>query len=264
MLEEITPVILTQDEAPNIGRTLAKLSWAKDVVIVDSGSTDETLSIAARNPAVRVFGRPFDTHSEQWNFALTDTGIRTEWILALDADYVLSDALVDELCALAPPANVMGYKARFIYCVDGNPLRATVYTPVTVLFRREKGRYVQDGHTQRVRVEGKIGALSNVIFHDDRKSLSRWVSSQDWYAKAEAAKLGAPRPGSLRWPERIRRMRVVAPFAMLGYCLFVKGLILDGWPGMFYALQRAFAELLLSLYLIRDDLTKRLVRRNML
>ncbi len=61
---------------------------------------------------------------------------------------------------------------------------------------------------------------------------------------------------ALRWPERIRRLRVVAPFAMLFYCLIVKGLILDGRAGIFYSFQRAFAELLLSLYLIENDLVR--------
>ena len=54
MLNEITPVLLTFNEAANIGRTLSCLTWAKDIVIVDSGSTDETISIVARFPQVRV------------------------------------------------------------------------------------------------------------------------------------------------------------------------------------------------------------------
>jgi glycosyltransferase involved in cell wall biosynthesis len=255
VLENITPVILTLDEAPNIGRTLAKLSWARDIVIVDSGSTDETLSIASRHKKVRVVSRPFDCHANQWNHGISDANIRTDWVLALDADYVLSDALIDELAALVPAAGVSGYRAQFVYCVEGKPLRATVLPPVTILFQREGARYVQDGHTQRVKIDGRIEMLSNVIFHDDRKSLPRWVASQDRYARIEADKLCNSRGKSLRLPERIRRLRVVAPFAMLFYCLFVKGLILDGWAGIFYSFQRTFAELLLSLYLLERTLT---------
>jgi glycosyltransferase involved in cell wall biosynthesis len=255
--EGITPVILTLNEAANLERTLGKLAWAKDIVVVDSGSEDGTAEIAARHPAVRFFTRPFDGHASQWNFAVSQTGIRTPWILALDADYVLSDGLVAELGRLEPGRGVCGYQARFVYCVDGSPLRATLYPPLTVLFRADAGSYVQDGHTQRLRVDGRVVPLEGVIFHDDRKSLAAWVSAQVRYARAEAEKFTAPgwRPG--RWQERIRSLRVVAPFAMLFYCLFGKLLVLDGWPGVFYSFQRAFAELLLSLYLIRHDLSGR-------
>ena len=65
MLDQITPVILTFNEAPNIGRTLSMLKWAKDIVIVDSISTDDTRDIARTYPNVRVFERLFDRW-EKW------------------------------------------------------------------------------------------------------------------------------------------------------------------------------------------------------
>lgn len=255
MLDNVTPVILTYNEAPNLARTLSKLAWAKDIVVVDSVSTDDTVAIASSHPAVRVVSRPFDSHANQWNFAISQTEIKTEWVLALDADYVLSDELVNELKALNPAPDFDGYEARFVYCVEGRPLRATVYPPVTVLFRAKAAKYVQDGHTQRLQVSGPIGALSKPVYHDDRKSLSRWVASQVKYARIEADKFNAPGWRPAKWTEKVRRLRLVAPFAMLGYCLFAKLLILDGWPGILFSLQRAFAELLLSLYLIQSDLT---------
>jgi glycosyltransferase involved in cell wall biosynthesis len=61
MLEQITRVLLTYNEEQNIGRTLSHLAWAKDIVLVDSG-TDGTLAALAHFPNVRVFNRPFDTH----------------------------------------------------------------------------------------------------------------------------------------------------------------------------------------------------------
>src|SRR5258708_7588126 len=82
MLDQITPLILTHNEAPNIGRTLAELSWASDIVVVDSFSDDETLEIVSRFPQVRVYQRQFDSHENQWNFGLRETGIDSEWLLA--------------------------------------------------------------------------------------------------------------------------------------------------------------------------------------
>jgi len=257
MLADITPLVLTFNEAPNIGRTLDRLSWAKNVVVVDSFSTDDTVAIASRYSNARVFRRKFDTHANQWNFGLKETGIRTAWVLALDADYVVSEELAREIACLAPESYVGGYQVSFRYCIDGRPLRATIYTPVTVLFRHEGAAYVDDGHTQRVTVSGSIQPLSGLIFHDDRKSLSRWIASQDRYMRLEADKLLAADWSALGWSGRIRKLRVVAPFAMLCYCLFLRGLILDGRAGLFYSFQRAIAELLLSLRLLQHDLSKR-------
>src|SRR5512143_2622752 len=94
MPDRITPLILTWNEEANIARTLDKLRWAREVVVVDSGSTDGTRAICESFPNVRVVVRPFDSHAAQWNFGLKETGIVSDWVLALDADYVLTDDLV--------------------------------------------------------------------------------------------------------------------------------------------------------------------------
>jgi Glycosyl transferase family 2 len=246
MLEQITPLILTYNEAPNIARALASLGWATDIVMVDSFSDDETLKIASSFPRVRVFQRKFDCHRNQWEFGLKETGIATQWVLALDADYVVSDDLVTELEQLKPDAETVGYRAGFVYCVKGKKLHSGIYPPVTVLYRREAASYVQDGHTQRVALEGSIGNLRSPMLHDDRKSLKRWFASQARYTELEAQKLLAAHPSELSLADRMRRWRFVVPPAMLLYCLVVRGGIFDGWAGFYYAFQRAAAELMLS------------------
>lgn len=254
MLEHITPIILTYNESPNIGRTLEKLRWADDIVVVDSFSDDDTLTRASAFPQVRTFQRKFDAHAAQWNYALRETGIKTEWVLALDADYVLSNELAEELKVLNPAEDTQGYRAGFRYCIGGKPLSGTVYPPVTVLYRREGVYYEQDGHTQRVHVDGTIADLMSPIYHDDRKPLIHWLQSQAKYMKLESENLLSSEFGRLGWADRLRRLYVFAPFAMLFYCLFIKGGLLDGKAGLYYAVQRMLAESLLSLYLLEKDI----------
>jgi glycosyltransferase involved in cell wall biosynthesis len=256
MLEQITPLILTHNEAPNVGRTLAQLSWAKDIVVVDSFSDDDTVEIASSFPHVRVHQREFDSHADQWTFGLRETGISSEWVLALDADYVLTDEFVAEIPNLTPDSDLKGYRARFIYCVNGKRLISGIYPPVSVLYRRIHASYQQDGHTHKVVLDGRIENLQAPILHDDRKPLRRWLEAQSRYTQLEADKLLTASRGSLSWTDRIRSWRVVAPAAMLLYCLIGRGGVLDGWAGFYYAFQRALAELMLSLYLIEHDLTK--------
>lgn len=245
-LEEITPLILTYNEAPNLTRTLARLSWAHEVVVLDSCSADETKEIAAAFPNVRFAERCFDDHTTQWNHGLNLC--RTEWVLALDADYVLEAGFEDELAGLNAAADA--YDAGFRYLVFGQPLRASLYPPRAVLFAKSRCRYIQDGHTQLLNVLGELGHLETKIEHDDRKPLTRWLSSQDKYALLEAEKLAAADPSKLRLQDKLRLTCWAAVPASLIYTLLVKGTLWDGWRGWYYALQRMLAEMLLALRLI--------------
>ena len=255
MLDQITPLILTYNEAPNIGRTLEHLTWAREIVVVDSFSTDDTVEIASSFANVRIVQRAFDSHRNQWEFGLRDTGISTPWVLALDADYVVTSDTVTELKHLGPDAAIAGYRAKFTYCINGRKLHSGIYPPVTVLYRREAAAYVQDGHTQRVVVDGRVEDLSSPLLHDDRKPLRHWLNSQARYAELEAAKLMTTSREDLNLRDRLRLCFVIAPSAALFYCLFVRLGIFDGWRGFYYAFQRALAELMLSLYLLDSRCT---------
>jgi len=256
MLDQITPLILTYNEAPNIGRTLEQLRWARDIVVVDSFSDDDTLQIVSSFPQARIFQRRFDNFASQCNFGLAETGISTEWVMSLDADYELTAEFLAEIEALRAAGDLVGLRASFTYCILGRRLRSGIYPPVTVLFRKSKAFFKQDGHAHRVVLDGRIDNLRARILHDDRKPLRRWLEAQSRYTKLEADKLLSSDPGSLSWTDRIRCWRVVAPAAMLFYCLIGRGGILDGWAGFYYAFQRALAEMMLSLYLIDQDLSE--------
>lgn len=255
MLDQITPLILTYNEAPNIGRTLEALKWARDIVVVDSFSDDETVEIASSFPQVRVVQRAFDSHRNQWEFGLRETNIETPWVLTLDADYVVTNEAVAELEGIEPDSDVAGYTAKFAYCIHGKKLHSGIYPSVTVLYRREAASYVQDGHTQRVVVEGTVRELRSVLLHDDRKPLRRWLDSQARYAELEGQKLLTAEREALNLRDRLRLCLVVVPAMMPFYCLIARGGVFDGWPGFYYAFQRTLAELMLSLYLIDSRCT---------
>ena len=254
MLDQITPLILTYNEAPNIARVLERLDWAGEVVVLDSGSSDRTVEICESFANVRVETRAFDQHADQWNHGLTRCHIDSEWVLALDADYVLERELVDGLRRLSPQPGVEGYRAHFRYAVFGRPLSGSLYPPVTVLFRRACGAYVQDGHTQRLEIAGRIIDLDGHILHDDRKSLERWLESQARYAQLEAGHISGRRFSELGFSDKIRKTVILAPLLAPVYTLVVAKGALDGWYGLFYAFQRGIAEAMLSLALIQRKL----------
>jgi hypothetical protein len=216
--------------------------------VVDSFSTDSTVEIAKANPRVRLLQRAFDSFAVQCNFGLKH--VRTEWVLSLDADYVLTHDLTEELSTLNPQPSTAGFSARFIYCVYGRTLRASLYPQRTVLYRAGLAAYRDEGHGHRVEVRGGVVPLKGRILHDDRKPLARWLAAQVKYASREAEHIDTAAPDSLNRADRLRRRIVLAPAAVFLYTLLVKGLVFNGWPGWFYVLQRAYAELLLSLCLL--------------
>ncbi len=209
LIEAITPLIITFNEVPNIARTIDKLAWARRIIVVDSGSTDGTLDVLARYPHIMLFKRAFDSFADQCNFGLAQ--IESEWALSLDADYEMSDLLVAELSNLGEMEGVAGYCASFVYRIHGRPLRGTLYPPRIVLYRVKNAHYTNEGHGHKVTVSGDVRALSGVIYHDDRKPLSRWLQSQLGYAANEAGHLLTMPRAEMSRADRVRAMGWPAP-----------------------------------------------------
>lgn len=244
---DITPLVLTYNEEPNINRCLEGLRWAPRVVVIDSGSTDLTVAICRKFPNVEVIHRAFDNHTAQWNHGLDQ--VATSWVLTLDSDYMINEDLTRELQNLGSPSSVKAWAGGFHYVMWGKRLRGTLYPPRIIFFETKSFRYEQDGHTQILKIEGPIGNLQTKIDHDDCKPLSRWLDSQRKYAALEADKLSRE-VAYKGTADRLRKMIWPAAPAAFIYTLFIKRLILDGWPGLYYVLQRTYAELLLSLELL--------------
>jgi glycosyltransferase involved in cell wall biosynthesis len=249
----LTALVLTYNEQENIRRNLEALVWVPKVIVVDSFSNDHTLAIARSFPNVQVVQRVFDTYANQRNAGLDR--IDTEWVLTLDADYVLTAELQEEIKKLEPGSDLAVYWAEFDYCILGCPLRASIYPPRVALFRTKRARYVDEGHSEQLRVKGKLAKLKGKIWHDDRKPLNRWFQSQIRYAEIEATYLLGTNSEKLNRADRIRKKwLILAPMGMPIYLLLVHGLIFDGWNGWYYAFQRTVAEMMLSLRLLEHKL----------
>ncbi|MEB3310870.1 MAG: glycosyltransferase family 2 protein [Snowella sp.] len=260
-LNNITPLILTYNEAPNIERTLNQLYWAKQIIIVDSYSTDETLAIIKKYPQIKIFQRHFDTHAQQWNYGLEQ--VNSEWVLSLDADYVLSQELIHEIKNLSLENGINGYFTPFKYCIFGKPLRGTLLPPRQVLFKKNTAIYIDDGHTQLLKNRGQVSALNSYIYHDDRKPLHRWLQAQDRYMVIEAKKLAVTPNSELSFGDRIRKTKIFAPGIILLYCLIINRCILDGWAGWYYTLQRVLAEIWLSIRLVEYEIMNKKFKGNL-
>jgi hypothetical protein len=217
------------------------------------------MDILRRDPRVRVMQREFKDFADQCNFGLGE--VETPWVLSIDADYVFpagSGADIDNAVNGTDGAHV----AEFDYCISGEPVRGSILPPRTVLYRAEGTSYVNDGHGHRVVTTGPLATLPFRIRHDDRKPLSRWLQSQITYARQEADKIISCPNTELGRNDRIREAIVLAPPLVFLLVYVLRGGFLSGWRGLFYALQRFTAEVLLSLFLIDAKLESYAKRSN--
>jgi glycosyltransferase involved in cell wall biosynthesis len=242
-LDDVTPLVLTWNEEANIARTLSALEWAREVVILDSGSCDRTREFAAAFPNVRWETRPFDAHAAQWRHGVHHSGIRTDYVLALDADYQVPRAFVDELESRFLRGDFAGGVAGFEYHVRGRRLWGTLYPAKIVVFRRADVDIAQAGHTQEVGVRGATYRFTSRLIHDDRKSAERFAASQARYAALEADRLAGQEGG--RWQDSARRWGLM-PYLVGPGSYFLAGGPFTAGAARQYARERVAFERLLA------------------
>ena len=195
----ITPVILTFNEASNIEMTLASLRWASRVVVLDSGSTDQTERIARSFNNVNWYVREFDNHRAQWLYAIHETSITSHYVLALDADMRPGVGFQDELNAfLSFGGEFAGARIPFEYRMLGRALMGSIYPAQIRLFQKNQVRIVQLGHSQAFEVNGNVCKFRSPLIHEDLKPMSRWLNNQMKYASLEAVRIRCVRKQNLK------------------------------------------------------------------
>lgn len=250
----LSALLITHNEELNITRTLKALLWVPKILVIDSGSNDNTIQLIKNFDNTEILYRDFDNFASQCNFGLSQ--LTSDWVLSLDADYVLSSRLSDEIYDLMirEPSELSfeAYSIPFSYCINGKPIRSGLLPPRTCLYMRIHAKYVNIGHGHKVLISGKTGKLQNKIYHDDRKPLKQWIKNQQRYQQTEAVLLKGTKSKDLTIQDVIRKHTFFAPLLIFLMCIFLRRGFLDGKEGLIYAYQRLVTESLLYLYL-HDD-----------
>lgn len=244
-----TPVILTYNEQSNIESTLISLGWADRVVVLDSGSTDQTEEIARSFSNVAWFARPFDNHGSQWRFAIHETSITTEYVLALDADMRPGVGFLDELRYRFADRKLEGAWVPFEFRVLGRVLSGSIYPAQIRIFKKDSVNVRQLGHTQVFEVNGPVCDFRAKLIHEDRKSMNRWVQSQMKYASLEAERIKSSRSTNFR--DRLR-LAGVSPLIWGAYAYVKAGGPWNSPASRAYAYERLIFEALLARVLAND------------
>lgn len=197
---DVTVIILTKDEGVHIGRCLERLRGVgRRVVVVDSGSTDGTREIAREWGAEVVEHEWPGCQALQFNWALDNVGVGTEWVLRLDADEYLSDELKGELEGLLPGLgdDVGGVSLRLGRAFMGRRLRHGIVNGIEIvrLFRRGRGRYEPRVMDEHLVVEGRVVSSRYEFVDDSLLSIGDFIRKHEGYAGREASILLAQEYG---------------------------------------------------------------------
>jgi glycosyltransferase involved in cell wall biosynthesis len=180
-MQRVTAVLITLNEELNLKRTLPQLNWCDEIIVVDSGSTDNTVQIC-RNFGCKVVHRAFDGYGTQKQFAVSLS--RNNWILSIDADEVLSDELVDEIKTEmeAPrasgyllPMNLVFLGKEFTFGKESNRFFLR-------LFNKQFGNYNNRKVHEGIELSGEKIKLKNKILHYSYKDISQYFKKLNTYS----------------------------------------------------------------------------------
>lgn len=185
----LSVIIITRNEAENIADCINSVAFADEVIVVDSGSQDETIAIC-RALNCKLVETDWPGFGPQKNRALA---LATQpWVLSLDADERVSDALKDEILATLQQNDaadgyqiprLSSYCGHFVKCAGWYP------DPVLRLFKRDSARFSNDLVHERVILDGKLGELQNPLIHYSFKNLEQVLGKVDHYSTLAAQSL---------------------------------------------------------------------------
>lgn len=183
----ITVVIPTLDAARELPRCLASVGWAGEVIVVDGGSKDDTVSVAIQGGA-RVLSLAGGWICDQRNAGVVAAG--TPWVLSLDADEAASPELVEELRDVVAAPRHDGYRLRRRNFRDGRELSRGSWSRdwVLRLFRRDR-RYLRSRVHERLEPAGVPGTLRATLVHESYRDLAHYVEKLNRYAQWSALDL---------------------------------------------------------------------------
>jgi glycosyltransferase involved in cell wall biosynthesis len=187
---KISATVITLNEERNIAAALESLSWADEIVVVDSESTDRTVEIAKRFTD-RIFVRPWPGYSKQKNFAAEAAS--NDWIFNLDADERVSPELAAEIESLKAGADPLasGFETPRLTSYLGRWIKHSGWYPdfKLRLYNRQAGRFRGDYVHESVVVDGDIAKLNGEILHYTVRGSSDHHLRLDRYTTLAAAEM---------------------------------------------------------------------------
>jgi glycosyltransferase involved in cell wall biosynthesis len=186
----LSAIIITKNEAENIGECLDCLAFCDERIVVDSGSADGTLMLAKEKGA-RVASYSFKGFGPQKNYALSLA--QGDWVLSIDADERVSPALAQAILDAVGKGDADGYELFRLTTFCGQPMRRAPWNPdyVLRLFRRGRARFSDDLVHERIACDGKVARIREPLMHHSVRKLEDALRRMDGYSTLSAQQIVA-------------------------------------------------------------------------
>ncbi|MDD3044935.1 MAG: glycosyltransferase family 2 protein [Candidatus Delongbacteria bacterium] len=186
MNNKLSIAIITKNEELNIGRCLNSVSWADEIIVVDSGSTDKTIDICTEHNCKIIL-------TDWLGFAKTKQlavdNCRNDWVLVLDADEVITEPLKFKIETILNNPEVSGYKIKRSSFYLGKMIKHCGWDKdyTLRLFDKNKGRFNEKLVHESVKIEnGNIGVIEEVMFHYTYQNITHHVNKINQYTTLSA------------------------------------------------------------------------------
>ncbi len=259
----ISVIILTKNEEKDLPGCLGSITWCDDVHVLDSGSTDATVTIAESHGA-SVSVNPFESFGKQRNWAIDHIHTKYDWILFLDADEHVTDKFLLEMRQKIQSAadDVAGYYCCWKMMLEDQWLKHCDNFPKWQfrLMKRGKARFTDFGHGQKEdQIIGRIEYIKEPYIHYGfSKGWFPWIERHNKYSTQEAVARLKERPpfkhifsghGSVRNPALKSWLSGVPgwPFLRFVQAYFFSLGFLEGKPGFIYCVNMAYYEFLIKI-----------------
>jgi glycosyltransferase involved in cell wall biosynthesis len=261
----ISVIVLTFNEEANIGPCLDTVAdWAKEIFVVDSGSTDLTLDIVAKYTK-NILRHPFENYSRQRNWAQSNLALANEWVFHIDADERVTPQLAESIrnffATISDADHISGLMLRRKIIFFGEPIVHGGLYPTyhCRIFRKQHGCCEDREYDQHFLVEGSTCTIEADLLELTASSLFSWTARHNKWAQMEAQQLRkgcreldptSIQPKILGSPIERRRWLRLSVYARTPiffraflYFLsryFLRGGFLDGIPGLIYHVLQGF------------------------
>lgn len=180
----ISVIFLTLNEEYHIVEAIENVKpWVEGVFVVDSLSDDNTVDLVLKKGA-KVVQRPFTNFGDQWNYALDNLPIVTEWTMKLDPDERVSDKLWVEIGEHINKSICEGFSFKRQLWFMNKPIN--VFDEVIRIWKTKQCKFTDVLVNEHPIVEGRVKKLRNFMNHHDSKNLHEWLNKQNRYSTLEA------------------------------------------------------------------------------
>ncbi|MCA9073893.1 MAG: glycosyltransferase family 2 protein [Planctomycetaceae bacterium] len=243
MTSEITVFILAKDEAPNIRKCLDCLQACEaTVVVLDSGSTDDTKNIVRQFPNATVKDFVYRNHHLAYNEITTELVEPGSWAMVLDADMEVGPLLWTEVSLLTRDDTTDVLIAPVQMYVEGVPLpHGSLYPPKPIVFRSGNEYFIAKGHGEKLADDVRSRQTEAMLGHNDFKPFDRYLASQVRYAGNRWRRVQASQAG---WFDRLSTIIPIRALVVPFISYVWRGGILSGLAGLVYALDIVVASLI--------------------